>query len=71
MSKKFKKSVIIASLLGAQHKRVSVENKSASLLVVPLGKAPNRISPFLCWRQAVGSSSLPVVGPNLTKDIET
>ena len=33
------KLVFTASPLDAQHKRVSVENKPASLLVVPLGKA--------------------------------
>ena len=33
------KLVFTASLLDAQHLRDSVENKPASLLVVPLGKA--------------------------------
>ena len=33
------KLVFTASLLDAQHSRKSVENKPASLLVVPLGKA--------------------------------
>ena len=33
------KLVFTASLLDAQHERDGVENKSASLLVVPLGKA--------------------------------
>ena len=53
--------VFTASLLGAQHKRNSVENKSASLLVVSLGKALNGMPPSLCGRQMVGPSSLPVV----------
>ena len=53
--------VFTASLLGAQHKRDSVENKPASLLVVSLGKALNGMPPSLCGRQMVGPSSLPVV----------
>ena len=41
------KLVFIASLLDAQHKKgESVENKPASLLVVPLGKATKRDPPF-------------------------
>ena len=36
---------IHASLLHVQHLRDSVENKPASLLVVPLGKALNGIPP--------------------------
>ena len=55
------KMVFTVSLLGAQHNRDSVENKSASLLVVFLGKALNGIPPFPCGRQMVGPSSLPVV----------
>ena len=38
-------SLFTASLPDAQHYRDSVENKSASLLVVPLGKALGGISP--------------------------
>ena len=53
--------VFIASLLGAQHIRDSVENKPASLLVVFLDKGLNGMPPSLCGRQMVGSSSLPVV----------
>ena len=52
------KIVFTASLLGAQQNRDSVENKP---LVVPLGKALNRMPPSLCGRQMVGPSSLPVV----------
>ena len=55
------KMVFTASLLGAHHIRDSVENKPASLLVVSLGKALNRMPPSLCGRQMVGPSSLPVV----------
>ena len=39
------KLVFTASLLDAQHYRDSVENKPASLLVVPLGKALSWIPP--------------------------
>ena len=53
--------VFIASLLGAQHIRDSVENKPASLLVVSLGIALKGMPPSLCGRQMVGPSSLPVV----------
>ena len=53
--------VFTASLRGAQHKRNSVENEPASLLVVSLGKALNEMPPSLCGRQVVGPSSLPVV----------
>ena len=53
--------IFTASLLGAQHIRVSVENKPASLLVVSLGKALNGMPLSLCGRQMVGPSSLPVV----------
>ena len=38
------KLVFTASLLDAQHERDSMENKPASLLVVPLGKALSGIS---------------------------
>ena len=50
------KLVFTASLLDAQHLRYSVENKPASLLVVPLGKAFNGISPSWCGRQMAGNS---------------
>ena len=53
--------VFTASLLGAQHNRDSVENKPASLLVVSLGKTLKGMPPFLCGRQVVGPSSLPIV----------
>ena len=39
------KLVFTASLLDAQHEKDSVENKSARLLVVPLGKALSEILP--------------------------
>ena len=43
-----------------------------SLLVVSLGKALTWMPPFLCGRQVVGPSSLPVVvGPSLTEDSQT
>ena len=50
------KVVFTASLLDAQHQRDSVENKLASLLVLPLGKALSRIPPFGCGRQMAGKS---------------
>ena len=53
--------ILTASLLGAQQNRDSVENKSASLLVVSLGKTLNGMPPPLCGTQMVGPSSLPVV----------
>ena len=40
------KLVFTASLLDAHHQRDSVENKLASLLVVPLEKTFSGISPF-------------------------
>ena len=49
-----------ASLLGAQKQRDSVENKPASLLVVPFGKAFNGKPTSLCGRQVAGPSSLPI-----------
>ena len=55
------KNGITASLLGTQHNRNRVKNKSASLLVVSLGKVLNEMPPSLCGRQVVGPSSLPVV----------
>ena len=45
------KIVFTACLLGVQHKRDSVENKPASLLVVPLAKKLNGMLPSLCDRQ--------------------
>ena len=51
-----KKLVFTASLLDAQHLRDSVENKPASLLVVPLGKALSGIPPSWCGRQMDGNS---------------
>ena len=55
------KMVSTASLLGAQHNRDRVENKPANFFVVSLDKALNGMPPFLCGRQMVGLSSLPVV----------
>ena len=52
------KMVFTAFLFGAQH-RDNVGNKSASLLVVFLGKAYNGMPPSLCGRQVAGPSSLP------------
>ena len=43
--------VSTASLLGARHLGEVVKNKSASSLVVPLGKALNWTPPPLCERQ--------------------
>ena len=55
------KMVFTASLLGAQHNRDIMGNKTASLLVVSLGKARNGMPPSLCGKQMVKSSSQPVV----------
>ena len=49
-----------ASLLGAQDKRDSVENKLVSSLVVSLGKTLDLMSPSLRVRQVAGPSSLTV-----------
>ena len=43
--------VFTAFLVGAWHLRDTVENKSASLLVISLGKALNETPPALCERQ--------------------
>ena len=43
--------VSTASLLGARHLWEVVENKPASSLVVPMGKALNGTPPPLCGRQ--------------------
>ena len=53
--------IFTVSLLGTQDNRDSVENKPARLLVVSLGKTLSGMPPFLCGRQMVGPSSLPVV----------
>ena len=45
------KMVSVASLLGARHLEEVVENKSASLLVVSLGKALNGTPPPIRSRQ--------------------
>ena len=50
------KLVFTASLLDDQHLRDSVENKPASLLLVPLEKALSGIPPFWCGRQMAGNS---------------
>ena len=64
--------VFIASPLGAQQNRNSVENKPASLLVVSSGKALNEIPSFLCGRQVMGpKQSTHCGGPSLTEDLQT
>ena len=50
------KLVFTSSLLDVQHLRDSVNNKPASLLVVPLGKTLNGIPPSWCGRQMAGNS---------------
>ena len=50
------KLVFTASLLDAQHYRDNVENKLASLPVVPLEKALSGIPPSWCGRQVAGNS---------------
>ena len=51
--------VFIASALGAQHKRDSVENKPASLLVVSLAKTLKEMPPSLSGIQVARPSNLP------------
>ena len=63
--------VFTASLLGAQQNWDSVENKPASLHVVPLGKTLKRMPPSLCGRQMVGPQSTHRGGPSLTEDLQT
>ena len=48
------KLVLTASLLDVQHQRGSGENKPATLLVEPLGKALSGIPPSWCGRQMAG-----------------
>ena len=48
------KLVFAAFLLDAQHLRDSVENKPASLLVAPLGKALVGVVPCWCGRKTAG-----------------
>ena len=48
--------VIRASLLDAQCYKNNVENKPASLLVVPLGKVLSEIPLSWCGRQMAGNS---------------
>ena len=50
------KLVFTASLLDAQQQRDSGENKPASSLVVPLGKALSGIFPSWCDPQMAGNS---------------
>ena len=59
--------VFTASLLDAQHKKNSVENKPASSLVVSLGKTLNGMPPSLWGRKVAGPSSLPVVMVQISK----
>ena len=63
--------VFTAFLVGAQHIGDSVKNKSASFLVVSLGKSLNGMPPSLCGRQMVGPSSLPVVLAQSDEDKQT
>ena len=49
------KSAFTASLLDAQHLKDSVENKPASLLVVPFGKTLSEIPSPWCCRQMAGN----------------
>ena len=64
--------VFTASLLGAQQKRDSVENKPASLLVVSLGKTFNGMPPSLMWQTDGGAKQSTRRGdPSLTEDLQT
>ena len=61
-----------AALFGAQHKEakeIGVENKPASLLVVDLGKALNKISSCICGRQLKEPNSYPSWLLRLTKGL--
>ena len=49
------KLVFTAFLFDVQHYRDSVENKPASLLVVPLGRTLSGIPPSWCGRQVAGN----------------
>ena len=49
------KLVFTAFLFDVQHYRDSVENKPASLVVVPLGSALSGITPSWCGRQVAGN----------------
>ena len=60
--------VFTASLLGAEQKKNSVENKLASLLVVSLGKTLNRMPPSLGGKQVAGPNSLLSWWPSYTED---
>ena len=55
------KNGIYSSLLGAQHKKDSVENNPTCLLVVSLGKTLNGMPPSLSDKQVAEPSSLLVV----------
>ena len=48
--------VFTGSLFDAQHQRDSVENKPTNLLVLPLGKALNRIFHSLSGRKMADNS---------------
>ena len=60
-TKRHKKMVFTASLLGAQHERDGMKNKPTRLLVVSYGKTLNGMPPPLCGEQMAGASSLPFV----------
>ena len=52
------KLAFTASLFDAQHYRDSVENKLASLVVVPMREVLRGIPPFLCDRRVAGYSKV-------------
>ena len=58
--KTLKNSIHSFSARGSAH-RLSMENKPASLVVISLSKALNRMPPSSCGRQVAGPSSLSVV----------
>ena len=67
----FRKVGLVASLLGAQQNRDSVENKPNSLLVVSFGKTLNRMPPSLCQTDGGPKQSIRRGGPSVTADLQT
>ena len=51
---------VATNLFGAKHKNEGIEEKPASLLVVSLAEALNRVLQFFCGRQTMGPSSQPI-----------
>ena len=60
--------MVLTSLLGALHERVSVKKKMANSRVVPLGKVPDGIPPSLCDRQVTEQAAYSSRWLSETKD---